>query len=247
MITLSEIMKTAVRQMVRVTGYDIVKWHRVPPNVAARKRLLESFDINVILDVGANTGQFAKSLRDPMGYRGAIISFEPLPDAFRQLAILADKDPDWIARNIALGATDGQMTLNVAKNSVSSSFLPIRETSTAIEPQSAYESTCIVPVRALDSILPELCPVLPDRHIMLKLDTQGFERQVLAGAVDSLARFSLIQLEMSLVTLYDGESLFLDLCGMMRDWGFKLLTLDPGFHDVRTGRLLQVDGLFAKD
>jgi FkbM family methyltransferase len=246
MKSVRDFAKTMFRSIARAGGYDIVKWHRVPPAAAARKRLLDSFGIDVVLDVGANSGLFATSLRDPMGYRGAIISFEPLPDAFRDLAALAAKDPRWDARNVALGATDGHLTLNVSRNRVSSSFLPIRETSTAVEPNSAYESECIVPVRALDSILPELNTIRASSRIMLKLDTQGFESQVLAGAAESLARLSLIQMEMSLVTLYDGELLFLDMCGKMREQGFELLALDPGFHDVASGRLLQVDGLFAR-
>lgn len=81
---------------------------------------------------------------------------------------------------------------------------------------------------------------------MLKLDTQGFESRILAGATESLPRFSLIQMEMSLVTLYEGEILFLDMCSAMHSRGFELLALDPGFHDVASGRILQVDGLFVK-
>jgi hypothetical protein len=81
---------------------------------------------------------------------------------------------------------------------------------------------------------------------MLKLDTQGFESRVIAGAKESLSRMSLVQMEMSLVRLYDDEVLFLDMCNLMRTLGFDLIALDPGFADVATGRLLQVDGLFAR-
>lgn len=244
--TVRDFAKAGFRSIFRAIGYDIVKWHRVPPAIAARKRLLDSFGIDVILDVGANAGQFATSLRNPMGYRGAIVSFEPLPDAFQHLASLAAKDPDWEVHNVALGAADTQLSLHVSKNRVSSSFLPICETSTAVEPDSAYESQRIVPVRSLDSILPELTAIRAHSRVMLKLDTQGFESQVLAGATESLRSFSLIQMEMSLVTLYEGEVLFLDMCTAMHEQGFELLALDPGFHDAASGRLLQVDGLFAK-
>lgn len=237
--------KNAFRSLVRTSGYDIVKWHPVPPGVAARKRLLEAFGIDVILDVGANAGQFAASLRKPMGYRGRIVSFEPLPDAFALLKRLADTDTGWEACNVALGETDGELKLHISKNRVSSSFLAIRETSTSVEPQSAYESECIVKVRSLDSLLPELGVVKADSRVMLKLDTQGFESRVIAGAKESLSRMSLVQMEMSLVRLYDDEALFLDMCNLMRTLGFNLIALDPGFADVATGRLLQVDGLFA--
>lgn len=242
----SEIVKKALRRLVRICGYDIVKWHAIPPAAVARKRLLDSLGIDVVLDVGANAGQFAQSLRDPMRYRGVIVSFEPLPDAFAQLKQLADQDPAWHAWNVALGESDGQLKLHVSKNRVSSSFLAIRETSTAVEPDSAYETDCVVSVRSLDSLFPELQAVNKDSRVMLKLDTQGFESRVIAGAKESLRRITLIQMEMSLVTLYEDEVLFLDMCNTMRHLGFELIAIDPGFADVATGRLLQVDGLFAR-
>lgn len=243
---MKNLAKNMLRRVIRATGYDIVKWHSIPADVAARKRLLDGFGIDVILDVGANAGQFALSLRESMGYRGEIVSFEPLPDAFAHLRGLADQDPAWDARNVALGEADGELKLNVSRNRVSSSFLSIRETSTSVEPQSAFESECVVKVRSLDSLLPELGVVKADSRVMLKLDTQGFESRVIAGAKESLSRMSLVQMEMSLVRLYDDEVLFLDICDMMRKLGFDLIALDPGFADVATGRLLQVDGLFSR-
>ena len=243
---MKDFAKHTLRRFIRATGYDIVKWHSISVDMAARKRLLDGFGIDVILDVGANAGQFALSLRESMGYRGEIVSFEPLPDAFAYLRRLADQDPAWQARNVALGEADGELKLNVSMNRVSSSFLAIRETSTAVEPQSAYESECVVKVRSLDSLLPELGVVKADSRVMLKLDTQGFESRVIAGAKESLSRMRLVQMEMSLVRLYDDEVLFLDMCNLMRKLGFDLIALDPGFADVATGRLLQVDGLFTK-
>jgi FkbM family methyltransferase len=243
---MKDFAKNTLRHVIRGMGYDIVKWHPMPTDVAARKRLLDGFGIDVVLDVGANAGQFALSLRESIGYRGEIVSFEPLPDAFAQLRGSADQDPAWEAHNVALGEADGELKLNVSRNRVSSSFLAIRETSTSVEPQSAYESECVVQVRSLDSLLPELCVIQPDSRLMLKLDTQGFESRVIAGAKESLSRMSLVQMEMSLVRLYDDEVLFLDMCNLMRTLGFDLIGLDPGFADVATGRLLQVDGLFAR-
>lgn len=243
---LRKLAKSSLRCLVRATGYDIVKWHAIPPAAAARRRLLDSFGINVVLDVGANAGQFAMSLRDSLGYRGRIISFEPLPDAFAQLQRRAAEDPAWEARNVAIGDVDGRLPLHVSRNRVSSSFLAIRETSTAVEPDSTYESECVVSVRTLDSLMPELHTVHDDSRVMLKLDTQGFESRVITGATSALARVALLQMEMSLVRLYEDEVLFLDMCNTMRTLGFELIALDPGFADVATGRLLQVDGVFAR-
>ena len=235
-----------VRHLVRACGYDIVRWHPTPPAAQSRQRLLECHGINVVLDVGANTGQFASELRNVVGFKGRIISFEPIPNLFPKLVEASQADPQWDAHNLALGDADTEHTLHVSHNKVSSSFLDVQKASTDAAPESAFESECTVSVRTLDNLLPELLPASDKNTLMLKIDTQGYESRVLAGARQSLKNISLVQMEMSLTTLYAGEVLFLDMCNAMRADGFDLVGLDPGFSNRATGRLLQVDGLFSR-
>lgn len=243
---ITDCLKDLCRQWLRPLGYDVVRWHPVPADALARRRLLTSVGIDVVIDVGANVGQFAKGLRNPIGYTGQIISFEPLPDAFAELQAAADSDPDWEVHRLAIGDQVGHLPINVSRNRVSSSFLPITAASTAVEPASAFENRCTVSMRRLDDVIPTLNAVTPASRIMLKIDTQGFESRVLDGAQESLKRMNLVQMEMSLVQLYETETLFLEMCNRMYSRGFTLVALDPGFGDAATGKLLQVDGVFAR-
>ena len=84
------------------------------------------------------------------------------------------------------------------------------------------------------------------KNIFLKIDTQGFEENVLLGGRRSLKKIKLIQIEVSLEELYKGEKLFLQMCILMDELGFKVISLEPGFYSKNTGFLLQSDILFVK-
>ena len=100
-----------------------------------------SFATDVILDVGANTGQFAKGLRTN-GYHGHIISFEPLSEAHSMLASAAASDPLWdVVERCAVGASATWTAINIAGNSYSSSLLPMLDLHREAAPESAYQGT----------------------------------------------------------------------------------------------------------
>jgi hypothetical protein len=122
----------------------------------------------------------------------------------------------------------------------------------AAAPNSAYLQKEKVPLRRLDHALADLHPdlleaaVAPTRCIFLKLDVQGYEPQVLAGATQVLNRTLAVQLEMSLLPLYEGEALMPQMHAVMAAKGFNLWDLEPTFRDPATGRLLQLDGIFLR-
>ena len=133
--------------------------------------LASSLGIDLLIDVGANTGQYALSRR-ASGYRGEIISFEPLSAAHAKLLVLAKGDPNWtIADRMAVGDRSGQIELNVAGNSASSSVLPMLSTHVTAAPHSRYIGKEIVPLRRLDDVFESK---VAGRKIFLKLDVQGF-------------------------------------------------------------------------
>ena len=101
-----------------------------------------------------------------------------------------------------------------------------------------------IAVRTLDAVFDELCP--PGERVYLKIDAQGYEGHILAGARRSLATVDLVQLEMSLIPLYEGQPTLIGLLELMFGEGYELIALDPGFTDPRTGHLLQVDGIFRR-
>ncbi|HEX2847753.1 MAG TPA: FkbM family methyltransferase [Chitinophagaceae bacterium] len=199
--------------------------------------------MDLVIDVGANTGIFGKELR-MAGYNGAIVSFEPLRDAFQILSSVANQDPDWEVNNFALGQENSKQEINISGNSHSSSILEMLDTHTNAEASAAYIGKQEIEIRKLDTIFPEVAGKA--KEIFLKIDTQGFEMNVLKGASNSLDMINTVQLEMSLHPLYSGQALYNDIMSFFHQRGYKLIDIDPGFADLRTGVLYQFDGIFRK-
>lgn len=215
------------------------------PNQEQRRliTILNNKHINHVLDVGANIGQYSLQLR-AIGYKSKITSFEPINEMFNQLQKNCSKDINWNAINMALGNENTTEQINISKNFASSSILEITSQSTKIEPETAYVSKQQINVRKLDDIFFEYCN--ENENVFLKIDVQGFEYNVLQGSGNVLQYIKGIQLEMSLSELYKGELLFLDMMHYIKNLGFELQSLEPGFWDHNTGKLLQVDGVFVK-
>jgi FkbM family methyltransferase len=206
-----------------------------------RAKLLIDYGIDLVLDVGANTGQYASELRES-GYTGPIVSFEPLTGPFRELAAQASHDPRWSCHKLALGRSPGTRTINVAHNFVSSSFLELDPEWEAMLPAARYvarEEVEVVPLDALDLNL-------GGRSVLLKLDVQGCELEVLRGASRSIDLVTLVEAELSIEAVYVDQPSILDMMRVMADLGFNLISLEPGFSDPVTGKLLEVDGTFAR-
>lgn len=235
----------SVQSLVRRIGFDIVPYNAGEHPVARRKRLIEHYCIDTVLDVGANTGQFGLELRRQLGYRGRIVSFEPLSAAYVKLRQSAHGDFDWHVLNVALGDAPGPKAIHVAANSESSSILDMLALHLEAAPKSRYAGEETVQVEKLDSIFEENCT--DSKNIYLKIDTQGYEAEVLRGAEKSLERIDTIQVEMSLAPLYAGQALFDDLYADLRSKGYVLMGIENNFGDARTGRLLQIDGIFHRE
>jgi FkbM family methyltransferase len=220
-------------------------WELRPTAGDAEKRrlkLLAAERIDLVLDVGANVGQFAMRLRSS-GYRGRIVSFEPYAAAFRQLERSASRDPQWEARRLALSDSEGEAELNVAGNSFSSSLLPMAAAHLESAPDAAYVATERVPTARLDSLWDELAR---DSRVWLKLDVQGYEMHVLRGMGERLGDVRVVETELSLTPLYDGAVPWRDAVDWLEERGFALTGVDPGFEDPRSGRMLQFDGVFVR-
>lgn len=198
--------------------------------------------VTCVLDVGANGGQYGLQLRRH-GYRGPIISFEPLPDAYGELARVAAADGAWITHQLALGSATGEMMLHVAANSVSSSLLPPGAEHVRSDPNSRVESRVEVPVRRLDDVV---ASDLPPERVCLKVDVQGFELSVLLGASGVLDRVSVLQCELGLRPLYEGQTDYIELLAFTRDQGFDLVYAVPAFTDRGTSEMLQLNAIFRR-
>ena len=205
---------------------------------------LELAGITVVFDIGANEGQFAKDIRD-YGYTGKIVSFEPLSSARRKLLALGSADPCWeVYGQTAIGDYDGQVKIHIAGNSVSSSVLPMLESHSSAAVGSVYVDSECVQIARLDSVAGGY--LRPESKLFIKIDTQGFEWQVLDGARQTLQQARGVICELSLVPLYDGQRLWRDIIDRLDADGFMLWALQKGFTDPRTGQSLQMDGIFLR-
>lgn len=239
------IVKEAIRSAFRRLGVDVRRYSFLMSPDDQFRAMFAHHGIDLVFDVGANAGQYSTELRSRFGYQGRIVSFEPLPAAYEKLLGAAAGDPSWeVAPRAAVGSTAGSVVLHVSGNSQSSSVLSMLDAHAAAAPESRYVRDEIVPMTTLDIAAGD--HVKDDSRVFLKIDTQGYESEVLRGATALLSRVLGVQMEMSVTSLYDGQLLMRDLWRVLEDAGFELWMLSPVFVDRQTGRLLQVDATFFR-
>jgi len=237
---------SATKGLFRALGLEVSFAKSVSTEQNILRSLFKDSHVEFVLDVGANTGQYGRLVRR-CGFRGPIVSFEPLAAAHERLLICASTDANWtVAERAAIGAAPRRTNINVAANSSSSSLLRMNDRHIDAAPHSVRVGTEEIDVIALDDCI--------DRYIaageggLLKIDTQGYEMEVLRGATRCLrGRIDFVQIELSLVELYDGQPAMLDVCNFLDSHAFGLRYIIPGFKDPQTGRLLQFDGVFCRE
>lgn len=237
-------IKKVIREIFNKLGYDVVSFGTISYPLARRKKIIETYGINTVFDVGANIGQYGMQLR-AIGYKGRIISFEPLSSAYEKLIFNIKNDKQWEAANYAIGSINGSAEINIAGNSYSSSVLEMLPSHLKSAPESKYIGKEKIEIKTLDSVFKYFINS-DNEKILLKIDTQGYEKNVIEGASNSLKFIDTIQLEMSLIPLYEGELLFNEMYSLLYDKGYSLISIEPGFSDKETGQLLQVDGIFHR-
>jgi FkbM family methyltransferase len=235
-------MKILIQKVLNNFGYQIKKFPEVDHDLKRRLQIVNFYNIDTIFDIGASHGQYANSMRE-LGYSKKIISFEPLKSAFKYLETASLNDKNWIVNNYALGGEDIKSLINVASNSYSSSILNMLPAHLNSAPQSRYMAKEEIEIKKLDSVFNSFCS--PTDCIMLKIDTQGYEKKVIEGATRSLKKIKIMQMEISIIPLYENEMIFLEMLNYLDNIGFKLFSLENGFSDPNTGQLLQVDGIFV--
>jgi FkbM family methyltransferase len=207
---------------------------------------LRRSQIELVFDVGANTGQFALALFK-VGFTGRVISFEPLSWAHSTLKKAAAKNSKWeVASRCALGAKVGSAVINIAGNSYSSSLRPMLESHLEAAPESAYVGAETVPVETLAGVIARSFPGGVPRFA-LKIDTQGFEDEVLDGIGAYIDQCAAVLLEMPLGSLYGGAADLPTLFTRLVKSDLRCVGLSPGYKNPRTGDVIEVDGLFVRN
>lgn len=233
-----------INSVLRKLGISVCRYKAANSDQAQLNKALDLVRTDLIFDIGANEGQFARGVREH-GYSGKIVSFEPLSIAREKLLLHASQDHAWeVHAQTAIGDHTSEVTINIAGNSVSSSVLQMLNFHSEAAIGSAYVGSERVSMVKLDCIVDGY---LKDHSsLFIKIDTQGFEWQVLNGAAETLRRASGVFCELSLVPLYRGQRLWRDIVCRLEEEGFMLWALQKGFTDPRTGQTLQMDGIFLR-
>lgn len=238
-VSLPRATKNFIQRWMRRLGYSVVPLSSPTSHEGHLKRLLQELDIDCVIDVGAHAGEFGALLRS-IGYRGEIISFEPSATIFPTLREQCKKDALWRAYPEALGAESAQAQLRVFESSFFSSFLVPSEYG---EREFSGEITGSAPVsvRTLDSLLSEeLSNISQDRRIFLKIDTQGWDMEVLEGSQATLTQVRALQVEASVRPIYEGAPGWKETIARLDREGYKLSGLFPVVVD-KDLRLVEFD------
>jgi FkbM family methyltransferase len=208
--------------------------------------VLGTYAVNCVLDVGANIGQYGRLLRD-IGYRGHIVSFEPVPRFFRELRLATQGDRRWRAHRMALGRENGELEMNIVPGTLSSA-LPASDLGRQRFARLAKPpKTKQVPVRRLADVLDDVLPQgLRQPRILLKLDTQGFDLEAFAGLGDRLDDIVALQSEVVMLAIYEGMPSITESLDTYRGAGFDITALYPVSRDTATFRALEYDCVMVR-
>ena len=231
------IIKKIAKKIFNKFGLNVSSYKKYPEFLLHHK-------IELLFDVGANFGQYAMHARDN-GYKGKIVSFEPLPDAYEKILKNSENDPLWtVHKRCALGANIGEIEINISQNSQSSSILSMNNIHSIAAPESIYIGKVKTDIITLDSIFDSYRK--NKERTFLKIDVQGFESKVLKGLTLNLKNVFGVEIEMSVVPLYDNQELYNYFFSFFEQNGFALWSLVPIFRKDDTGELLQFDAVFVR-
>jgi FkbM family methyltransferase len=201
--------------------------------------MLDLYGVNCVFDVGANTGQYAKRLRR-LGYRGRIVSFEPTADAYARLSEAAENDADWHVHRLGLGREDTVSTIHTGWNTMNS-LLPPSDYGRDRYQRFAKSRTEEIRIRRLDGVMEEALDGIAEPRPFLKMDTQGYDLEVFAGAGERIADFVGLQSEVAMLRLYEGSPRMGEAVATYEDSGFEVTGMYPVTREAATGRVVEFD------
>ena len=208
-----------------------------------RDKWLKQLNIKTIIDIGANEGQFVSHIRKVIP-NARIISFEPLKEAFQILTQNTIEDKQVECYNYAIGNSNEAQIIYKNDFTQSSSLLKMHD-----EHKKAFPFTDTeikqeeINVRTLDSLYSELKIEEP---CLVKVDVQGYERNVILGGQEALKKVKIIIIEMSLKEMYEGEALFDEIYNMLIRLGFTFRGVYDQLRSKNNNEIVQCDGIFIR-
>lgn len=237
------------RKIINALGYDVLNIEKYHPTIESHLKILfRALDIDVVFDVGANNGGYGRLLRN-IGYKGYILSFEPVRACYEQLENYAGRDPKWMTFNYALGMEEMESTINVPKSTDFASFLDVTQRAKDIwvEDFVTVDSEK-VQVKRLDDVFESLLGGLNGgKKIFLKLDTQGFDLEVFRGAENTLKQLAGMQSEISILPIYEKMPNYIESLSCYREAGFEVTGFYPVSRNIETLVVVEFDCILIRN
>jgi FkbM family methyltransferase len=236
-----------IRKLVNRLGYDVVRFPNRRGFEYHLSQLFEFLQIDTVLDVGANHGQYATSLRTS-GYSGWIYSYEPVRSIFDSLSARMAADDRWRGFNFALGDANDRKQINVAAgDGQASSFLTFNSDG----PERWGDAHKVarmedVEVHRLEGVISSITKERPDARIYLKLDTQGLDLTVLRSASDRMPLILGLQSEIAAHHFYEGMVPFGDAISAYQELGFEITGIFPLSRELDNLRVIEFDFVFMR-
>lgn len=231
-----------LRRLLQSVGLDIVRAGNAPRTTLLG---LNQRPIRTIIDCGANSGQFARYVRQ-LFPDASLYCFEPLAEPFQSLSAWAEKQQGRVSCfKVALGQDDGTVTMHHhVAHSPSSSLLRTTPQEEARFAKTLRQVGVSVPLAKLDTILGSRLDLMAS-EILLKLDVQGYEDRVLSGADRVLRKADACVLEVCVFPLYHAQAAFSRLVSLLDEYGFVYRgNLDQSYSE--DGQVMWLDAVFVK-
>jgi FkbM family methyltransferase len=241
------LLKRTFQAIAARAGYTVIPtWSLLQyPQATFLARLFDLAKVDLVIDVGANSGQYCSFLRHEVGYRGNVLSFEPIPALAAKLKEGASAT--WHVENVALGAENGTAELNVMEGDQFSSLRAADDSVvTLFKDKNQVRQRVPVIVRTLDSLACEIEMLAGAKSVYLKLDTQGYDMEVLKGAPELLAKVSALQTELSVRRIYEGAPSYDEAIRFVEGLGFAMSGIFPN-SSGHFPLLVEFDGHFIAD
>jgi FkbM family methyltransferase len=221
-------------------GFELIEVHTL-------EKIFKKYRVDCVLDVGANIGQYANLLRRKVGYQGTLISFEPQPSLFRNLDERASNDKAWHVEALAISSEDGAAQFNVSYGSEFSSLSKsIDQNQKRFYGADAIYQTIEVRTETLETALRRLKRDLNFERPFLKLDTQGFDHNIIMSSVHIMNEFIGFQTELSVLPIYESSFNYIEAIKIYKDLGFS----PCAFFNNNYGHfphLYEIDGIFLRN
>lgn len=231
-----------LRRVVNLAGYEIMQPQFLDQRSLAwhLRTLFADLQVDCVLDVGANTGGYGRFLRDIVEYKGAIVSFEPVRATVEKLRQAVAGDSQWHVCDFALGSEDSEKAIHITEADSMCSFLAPDQSVTDFGTHNRVVDRQTVVVKTLDGVMPELIKAHGFARPYLKMDTQGFDLEVVKGATQTLPGIRALQSEVSIVPIYEQMPDFFTMQQMLAERGFDITGLFPVSRDAHH-RVIEFD------